>query len=274
MPTVLIVDDSAFDRQLATSVLAQDDGLQVESVDGGGAALDRLRRGGVDLVVTDLQMPMIDGIQLVINMREDYPEIPVILMTGEGSELTAMEALTHGAVNYVPKKIMNEWLPRTVYEALSAQNVERTHQELLDAASFAEMHLKLNDSREMLKAILQRVEQTAAGILRCPRSDIVRLGIAVKEAIEHAMKINSEIEFEYQIDPECCRFVMRTTEEGKMIFDPEELPDQTEAGAFDSAEVRGFYLIRSHLDEVLIDDAGTEATLIMNVAKEDSAVSS
>lgn len=272
MPTVLIVDDSAFDRQMATSVLSQDDGLKVESVDGGAAALERLQLGGVDLVVTDLQMPMIDGIQLVMNIRDDFPEVPVILMTGEGSELTAMEALTHGAVNYVPKKIMNEWLPRTVYEALAAQNFERTHQEILDVASYAEMRLNLSDSPGLVKALLQKIEQTAAGILSCPRSDIVRLGIAVKEAIEHAHKLNSQIEFEYLIEPERCRFVLRTREEGKSIFDPEELPSQEKKNAFESEDGRGFFLMRSHLDEVLIDDSGTEAILIMNVESQNSAV--
>lgn len=263
MPTVLIVDDSALDRQLASKILEQDEGLKIETADGGASALSRIELGGIDLVVTDLQMPMINGIQLVINLREDFPEIPVILMTGEGSELVAMEALTHGAVNYVPKTVMREWLPRTVYEALSAQKMERSHQDILDAASYSELHLTMRNSPAMIKAVLQSLEQTAAGILRCPKSDIVRLGIANKEALEHALNHNSEIEYEYRIEPDRCTVLLKTRLPGKTIFDPQELPESANHESFESAASRGYFLMRTHLDDVHIDDDGQEAKLIM-----------
>lgn len=272
MSKVLIVDDSSFDRHLAKTVLESDPHLIVEAVDGGVAALDRLSRGGIDLVVTDMQMPVIDGIQLVMNIREDYPEVPVILMTGEGSELVAMEALTHGAVNYVPKRMMKEWLSRTVYEALSAQKVERTHQEILDVATYSEMRLQLTNTHDLIKAVLQIFEQTAAGILDCPKSDVVRLGIAVKEAIEHALKINSRIEFEYVMQPFGCKVTLRTQEDGKTIFDPGELPQRLAAETLESEEGRGFFLIRSHLDEVQINESGREAVLIINVSNPHSTI--
>lgn len=278
MATVLVVDDSAFDRHLASQVLVQEEGIEVETADGGTAALDRLAQGGVDLVVTDLQMPLINGIQLVMNIREDFSDIPVILMTGEGSELIAMEALTHGAVNYVPKKMMNEWLPKTVHEALAAQKTERSHEAVLDLATFAEMHFTIrkqteNQNREVIESVVKNLEQTASGILTCSRSQIVRLGVAIKEALEHSLAVNPEIEFEYSLTPEQCKVTLRTRADGRMIFDPSELPESSE-NTLDTVEGRGFLLIKSHLDDVLFDETGQEVVMVLNAADENSPVES
>lgn len=272
MSTVLIVDDSPFDRQLASQVLMQNEELEVEVADGGVAALDRIERGGIDLVVTDLQMPMINGIQLVMNIREDFPEIPVILMTGEGSELIAMEALTHGAVNYVPKRMMNEWLQRTVLEALESQNAERTHHALMDVASYVEFRLKIS-SRTLVSAV-EKVDEIAAGVWDGSPSEVVRLGIAVKQALEQALKGKESFDFEFVIEPSRCRFTLRSSTEGQPIFDPDELPEMGNQDSFESPQTRGFFLMRSHLDEVLIDPSGQEAVLIAYGATENQPAES
>jgi CheY-like chemotaxis protein len=80
MATVLVVDDSAVDRRLVAGLLKQSN-LQVEMAQDGREALDCLRATQIDLVVTDLQMPELDGLGLVRHVRDHGPHVPVILIT-------------------------------------------------------------------------------------------------------------------------------------------------------------------------------------------------
>src|SRR5262245_29566653 len=112
MATVLVVDDSAVDRTLAGKLLEKRPGLtEVERATGlsavfaanGREALAQMERATPDLVLTDLQMPEMDGLQLVEAIKARFPHVPVILMTAHGNEDTAVHALRHGAASYVPK---------------------------------------------------------------------------------------------------------------------------------------------------------------------------
>ena len=103
MSTVLVVDDTAVDRKLASRLLEKSGVLRVLDADGGQRALEIIAEQLPDVVVTDLQMPEMDGLQLVTAVQERFPEIPVVLMTAHGSEDNAALALEHGAVSFVPK---------------------------------------------------------------------------------------------------------------------------------------------------------------------------
>ena len=97
MPTVLVVDDSPIDRQLVGGLLKQDTDWTVTYAGDGAAALDSIRTRPPDIVVTDLQMPEMTGLELVIAVRKSFAQVPVVLMTGKGSEEIAVEALHAGA---------------------------------------------------------------------------------------------------------------------------------------------------------------------------------
>src|SRR5260370_42323367 len=101
MATVLVVDDSAVDRIRVEKLLVKE-GIRVQTAASGREALDSLRREPAGLVFTDMQMPEIDGVQLVEENRAKHPAIPVILMTPHGSEENAVAALPKGAAGYVP----------------------------------------------------------------------------------------------------------------------------------------------------------------------------
>ena len=102
MATVLIVDDSATDRRLAGGLLEQIEGLAIEYAVDGSDALAKMNFKAPDIVVTDLDMPSINGLKLVELSHQSYPAIPVILMTARGSEEIAVKALQAGASSYVP----------------------------------------------------------------------------------------------------------------------------------------------------------------------------
>src|SRR5262249_37313393 len=71
----------------------------------GAAALERLDREGFDLVVTDLRMPRVDGLSLVKRVREQQPEVEIIVLTAHGTVETAVQAMRLGAFDYVEKPL-------------------------------------------------------------------------------------------------------------------------------------------------------------------------
>ena len=77
MPTVLVVDDSASDRDLAGRVLEEDARLAVEYATDGEDALAKMAAASVDLILTDLVMPRMDGLELVAAIRTKFPLVPV-----------------------------------------------------------------------------------------------------------------------------------------------------------------------------------------------------
>ena len=98
MPTILVVDDSATDRKMMGGILERT-GMLVRYAENGSGALKQLERSLPDAVLTDMQMPEMDGLQLVKAVRLRYPDIPVILITGHGSETLAADALQQGAAS-------------------------------------------------------------------------------------------------------------------------------------------------------------------------------
>src|SRR5262245_12470864 len=116
---ILVVDDSPVDRSLVSLMLqkARPDWM-VMDVESGAGALAVLERQAVSLVLTDLQMPEVNGIELTRAIRRIYPRLPVILMTAYGSEWIARNAFKEGATDYVPKKDLRAALLLTVEAAL------------------------------------------------------------------------------------------------------------------------------------------------------------
>src|SRR5687767_10182201 len=102
-PLALVVDDVATERHLACTVIEQSLGWRTCQATTGAEALAALEREAPNVVLTDLQMPDCDGLELVVNIRRSHPFVPVVLMTAWGSEKLALRALQRGAASYVPK---------------------------------------------------------------------------------------------------------------------------------------------------------------------------
>src|ERR1700722_9974854 len=109
MAKILVVDDSLVDQRLAGRLLQEHSdnvyldkpmAVQVVYANNGKEALDVIPRDRPDLVLTDLQMPELNGLELVDALRDKFPALPVILMTAHGSEDIALQALRRGAASY------------------------------------------------------------------------------------------------------------------------------------------------------------------------------
>ena len=138
MATILVVDDSAVDRRLVGGLLEKDDHWRVEYAENGSEALTRMKDAAPDLVITDLQMPEMDGLELVAAARVHCPQVPVILITAYGSEMLAVEALEQGAATYVPKTQLADKLSDTVKDVLALARADRSYARLIDCLSTAD----------------------------------------------------------------------------------------------------------------------------------------
>jgi len=116
---VLVVDDSREIRQFLEDSVLKPAGYTVRSVGDGLSAFTLARELKPDLVITDQRMPGLSGIELARRMRADLPFTPVILMTTEGSESLAVEAMRAGVVDYLTKPFEAEHLLAAVGRALS-----------------------------------------------------------------------------------------------------------------------------------------------------------
>src|SRR5207245_2164052 len=120
MTKILVVDDTPMDQRLVGRLLEKNSDLEAIFAGNGKEALALIAQENPDIVLTDLQMPEMDGLELVQQVRADFSAIPVILMTAYGSEEVALQALQQGAANYVPKKNLAKDLLDTVESVLAA----------------------------------------------------------------------------------------------------------------------------------------------------------
>ena len=113
---------------LTGRILGRQANLRVAYAENGAEALRTIEREAPTVVLTDLQMPEMDGLELVGEVRRRFPLVPVVLMTAHGSEDIAIEALRLGAANYVPKKLLARDLPETLGRVLAVADVDRSRQ--------------------------------------------------------------------------------------------------------------------------------------------------
>src|SRR5262245_25662950 len=117
MANLLIVDDELSMRQFLTH-LFQRDGHAVRVAENGRKATDLLRQPAADVIISDVKMPDMGGIELLRAAKELNPTVEVIMMTAFANEATAHEAFLIGAFDFVHKPFDNELLKRKVTTAL------------------------------------------------------------------------------------------------------------------------------------------------------------
>ncbi|RRR67446.1 MAG: response regulator [Candidatus Viridilinea halotolerans] len=127
---LLVVEDDPNIRLFCQRLLQTQ--YNVSTAENGAAALEMLTEQQFDLVITDVQMPMMNGIQLLKQIREHYAEIDTLVMTAHATVETAREALKLGALDYIAKPIESENLLRTVRTCLELRRVRQEKERLSD----------------------------------------------------------------------------------------------------------------------------------------------
>lgn len=157
---ILVVDDDAVIREGLRRILIGE-GYEVETAGNGRAALDRLDQEQFKLLVTDLKMPGMSGLEVLQAIRTCQPELPVVLITGYAAIDNAVEAMKHGATDYLAKPFSNEEIVEKVKHALETRAVLideiYLHREMSESHGFERL---LGDSKEM-KRLYQRIMKVA-----------------------------------------------------------------------------------------------------------------
>jgi len=129
METILVVDDEK-NYLLVLSAVLEDEGYEVLTAQGGHEALEIQKSSDLDLILSDMKMPAMDGIELLENVKARDPDLPVIMMTAHGTIDKAVEAMQKGAYSYVLKPFDNERLTIYVKKAVSMYQVVKENRRL------------------------------------------------------------------------------------------------------------------------------------------------
>ena len=290
MTTVLVVDDSASDRHVVGEVLKDDGDLVVEYAVDGAEALVMMERALPDLVVTDLMMPRLNGLELVAAVRDRFPLVPVILTTSRGSEEIAVQALKQGAASYVPKRVLAWELLDTIHGVLAVSCRERSHTRLMSCMTTTRSTFSLDNDCTLFGPLVAYLQEEFARMGLCDETGRTRIGVALEEALANALyhgnlEVGSElreedgsaycelierrrgqqpyrdrqIHVEATLSRKQANVVVRDEGCG---FDPAALPDPTQPVNLEKLSGRGVLLMRTFMDEVIYNDPGNSVTLI------------
>src|SRR5579872_4695615 len=157
---VLIVDDEPNLRKILSAQLTRD-GYEVMTAEDGEQGLAALKEHHIDLVITDLKMPKVDGMTLLRKALEDDPELPVVLITAHGTIDTAVEALKSGAFDFVTKPFDKDEVRQIVAKALRTRELRGADATPVIAAKGARFGIiGASPGIAELYAILERVADT------------------------------------------------------------------------------------------------------------------
>lgn len=294
MVKILVVDDSKVDCKVADGLLRKVVDWQVDVAANGKQALDRLAELQPDVIITDLQMPEMNGLELVREVHHRYPLIPVILMTGKGSETIAVEALRYGAASYVPKRQLAQMLVETVQRVLVAAGEHRKKKSLMQRLTSMNCRFVLNNDPVLLTSLVSHIQGLLRDMDVLTESERLRSGVALEEALLNAafhgnLEVSSELRetdhvqfyklarerseaapykdrsiyIDVEISVIGLRYVIRDEGPG---FDLASLPDPTDPANIERPCGRGLLLMRTFMDEVSYNDVGNQVTMIKRPA--------
>lgn len=289
MATILIVDDAKLDRSIAGGCVQQE-GFQPEYAENGNEALSLIQNRQPDLVLTDLVMPGMDGLELVQQIRRRYPDVPVILMTGKGVEDTAAHALKAGAASYIPKKFLKQSLGDTVRSVLTTAKALTTRRDAWTFLSYRESYYVLGYEQDGRSTLIAHLEEELDRFDLCDASERIRVGTALSEALANAidhgnLELDSalretsdqsyyelgqrrtgqppyrdrRVHITARLTPSEVTYVIRDEGPG---FDHRNLPDPTDPENLVKLSGRGLLLIQTFMDEVRFNEQGNEITMV------------
>ncbi len=167
METILIVDDEKNYLTILTAIL-EEEGFEVLTALSGQEALEIQKTSDVDLVLTDMKMPVMDGIELLEHIKAIDPELPVVMMTAHGTVDKAVEAMQKGAYSYILKPFDNQRLIIYVKKAISVFQVIKENRRLRNTVesqySFGNIIGKSKPMQDVFETI-QKVAPSSATVL-------------------------------------------------------------------------------------------------------------
>ncbi|MCD0460423.1 ATP-binding response regulator [Roseiconus lacunae] len=294
MAKVLLVEDSPT-QAIEMRMLLEEGCHEVKHAMNGKLALDVLAEDVPDIVVTDLEMPEVNGLELVEVMRTDYPHIPAILVTARGSEELASQALQKGAAGYVPKSDLQSLLNNTIVDVLGVIRTDASFTKLISTLKKNVFEFEMENDAELISPLVGLLMQVVAGMELISGADMNRLGVAIEHALVNAM-FRGNLQLGRSVTPahhaliyedastdlierrrseepykdrkvyvhasaskDEIRIVIRDEGPG---FDTDKVPRTVSADLFTTETGQGLVLMKSFADELSYNESGNEVTMV------------
>lgn len=268
---ILVVDDEADMRNFIRNALSSQ-GYDVEEAGNGRDAIALFKARPCDLVITDLKMPVMDGIELLDHLHNMAPDVMVVIITGYGTVEVAVRALQQGAYNFLTK-------PFNIAQLLTVVQKGLEHRRLLDMDALVVPYMskvlrfQIPTDPRFIKGIGSRILQSAEEMgFVATDSDRMSIQLAVDEALSNAIEHGNKGDPQKQIRVECTatpESVEITVEDEGGGFCLDALPDPTAPENLMRTCGRGIFLIRCYMDKVTFNPRGNRITMIKRRQKGD-----
>jgi CheY-like chemotaxis protein/anti-sigma regulatory factor (Ser/Thr protein kinase) len=275
---------------MAAALLSQHDDWVVIEASSAEQALMLAQLTPLDLVLTDVCMPEVDGLELLKQLKEEYPMLPVIMVTGAGSEEVAVEALQSGADGYITKRKLTQDLVDIVERVLAASREDRVRASVLQFRTRACTTFELGNDPSLVPTLVRHVVDQCRDFGIVDERERVRVAVALEEALVNAvihgnLEVGSElrersdgayerligerrrmprysqrrVHISCEISTDAAAVVIRDEGPG---FDTSSIPDPRDPERIALASGRGVLLMRTFMDEVVYNSSGNEVTLV------------
>jgi len=167
MPSILVIDDKNSMRTMLSRTL-QEEGFQVDAVEGGPRGLELARLKSYDLALTDLKMPEMDGLQVLSTLKEIDSDMAVVIMTAYGTVETAVEAMKNGAYDFITKPFDPDHLTVIIQRALENRRLlaenSLLREELAQNLGFSEI-IGQNEKMVEVSRLIRKVAGSDTSVL-------------------------------------------------------------------------------------------------------------
>jgi len=166
MHKILIIEDEAAIRRVLTKILSEEnDTYKVEEAEDGQIGLEKIKNDDYDLVLCDIKMPKMDGVEVLEAVKKIKPEIPMVMISGHGDLETAINTMRLGAFDYISKPPDLNRLLNTVRNALDRKQLVVENKILKKKVSKNYEMIGQSDAINHIKDIIEKVAQTDARVL-------------------------------------------------------------------------------------------------------------
>ena len=166
MSRILIIEDEASIRRVLSKIISEEnDQYIVEDAEDGAAGLEKIKNNDYDLVLCDIKMPKMDGVEVLEAARALKPEIPIVMISGHGDMETAIQTMRMGAFDYISKPPDLNRLLNTIRHALDRKQLATENKILKKKVSKNYEMIGKSDAINHIKDIIEKVATTEARVL-------------------------------------------------------------------------------------------------------------
>lgn len=293
---ILLVEDDAMVRKMLARFL--EPRYAIAHAGNGREALELLKQEQeIDLILTDVRMPIMDGLQLVRAVKRVRPHVPIVVMTGLGTEETAIEALRAGATNYLKKPFRNNELDLVVRKSLELGQARRGRLAgltyLRESTKTFEFPARVDIARSVIALLTEGLVEI--GLIEA--TDLLNLEVALGEALSNAvlhgaLEMTEAVEatrydreafdrayqervrepkyggrsvgVQARLSQDAATFVVEDPGKG---FDFSALPPAEQLSTLEGLRGRGLMLIRLFMDDVAHEVGGRRIRMVKKASR-------